>query len=165
MDDINNELNDVEGTESVMKIDFFEPSRLRWQATAAAATGGAVAGGTIDLFVGGASFGTGVLIGGTLGAIGGYFGAGGYESYTESGSTTISLGPTTELLCLLTGAGVSAAKVLKNRGRADPNNVCIRFDHKAFVPDKDARSEIDGLKKSQKATSMLEKAIRQAIES
>ncbi len=135
-DDLSNETSSNTEAECVTNFNVFDSSRLRWMSTASGAASLAVIGGTIDVFVGGASFGMGAAIGGTIGAATGYAASSAYEYAYDQGSEKITVKTNPQILLLLIGLGVSTARALRVRGRANPAEVRIAFDKRAFKPSK-----------------------------
>ena len=136
-EDLSNEAPSDGDSESLVGFNVFDSSRLRWAASLTGLISVGTSGGVIDAFVGGASFGAGVLIGGLVGAIAGYCGGTAYEYTYDKSTFRIKVKTTTPVMLLLIGFGVSAARALKVRGRANPHEVKLAFNKNAFKPSKE----------------------------
>lgn len=135
-EDLSNGAPDDFEAEPIIGFDVFDASRLWQAATVAGAGAGAAIGGTIDAFVGGASFGLGTAIGGVLGAASSYVASAAYDYTYDKGKSRITVNVTKPVMWLLIGFGVSAVRALRVRGRANPHEVKLAFDKNAFKPGK-----------------------------
>lgn len=163
LDDISNDSPSKTESESILTFNVFDSNRLRWSATIAGLIAGGASGGVIDACVGGTSFGLGLIIGGLFGAALGYFGAAAYEYKYDDGTSTIKVALTTPVILLLIGLGVSTARALKVRGRANPNEVHLAFDQKAFKPTKELLEYVKKSWTSDAAKQKLREEVQQAI--
>ena len=155
--DIDNDTDDVNETDSIARISLFDTSWLKWGTAAA----GAATGLVIDMMLGGATLGIPTLIGG----VAGYLSATGYEYTSDKGSCKESIGASKGLLFLLAGMTIILVRALKTRGRADPHRVDVRFDKKAFDPNSDFAKHIIALHEKRRVDpDRLVDSVRKALD-
>lgn len=82
------------------------------------AVSGAVTGGTIDAFVGGASFGAGALIGAFVGGLAGYFGSGVFRQQYDEKTGTIAIQADRDMWRMLAGRSMALLHDVHHCGAA-----------------------------------------------